>query len=265
MLETLLRHDRALVACALATLTALAWLALLQGAGTGMSPAAMTTWHFSPPHVTPAPGAWDASYALTMLAMWWVMMIAMMVPGAAPMILLYARVAHQARHVSAPGSTLGPTFAFAAGYLACWLGFSVAAVMLQFGLESAGLLDGMTMWSTARWLTAALLVAAGIYQLSPLKSGCLHHCRSPAAFLAQHQRPGARGAFRLGLMHGAYCVGCCWVLMLLLSAAGIMNLIWIVGLSALVLVEKLAPFGAALRKPLAALLLLAGAIVAALP
>jgi predicted metal-binding membrane protein len=258
LLETLLRHDRAIIASALALLTALAWLALLQGAGTGMNPAAMTTWQFPPPRVTLAPGAWSAGYALTMLAMWWVMMIAMMVPSAAPMILLYARVVRHAPGQSAPQDALGAAAAFAAGYLVCWLAFSMLAVGLQLALERAGLIDGMMMWSTTRSLTAALLLAAGLYQLSPLKSACLDHCRSPAAFLAQHRRPGKRGALHLGLVHGAYCVGCCWVLMLLLFAAGIMNLVWIAGLAILVLGEKLLPFGPRLARLTAGLLIAAG-------
>ena len=265
MLETLLRHDRAIIATALGLLTALAWLALLQGPGTGMSATAMTTWQFPPPRVTPAPGAWNAAYWLTMLTMWWVMMVAMMTPSAAPMILLYARVARYAPGQSASDGALGSTAAFAAGYLVCWLGFSLLAVGLQFALESRGLLDGMTMWSVNAWLTGALFIAAALYQLSPLKAACLTHCRSPAAFLARHRRPGTQGGFRLGLIHGAYCVGCCWVLMLLLFAAGIMNLVWIAGLAIFVLAEKLLPFGARLAAVTAGLLAAAGlyAILAA--
>jgi predicted metal-binding membrane protein len=258
MIETLLRHDRAIIATALALLTALAWLALLQGAGTRMSATAMTTWQFPPPRVTPEPGVWNAVYWLTMLTMWWVMMVAMMTPSAAPMILLYARVARQAPGQSAPDRALGPSAAFAAGYLVCWLGFSVVAVALQFALERLGLVDGMTMWSVNAWLTGALFLAAALYQLSPLKAGCLTHCRSPAAFLARHRRPGTRGVFRLGLIHGAYCVGCCWVLMLLLFAAGIMNLVWIAGLAIFVLVEKVSPFAARLAPLTAGLLAAAG-------
>jgi predicted metal-binding membrane protein len=255
----LLRHERAIVAGALLLITVLAWAALLQGAGTGMSVAAMTTWRFPPPRVMPAPGAWDIGYWLTMLAMWWVMMVAMMVPSAAPMILLYARVARGAPAGQAdPRTALGSSAAFTAGYLACWLGFSALAVALQAALERLRLLDGMTMWSVNRWLTGGLLIAAGLYQLSPIKQACLAHCRSPAAFLAHHRRPGARGAFRLGLIHGSYCIGCCWVLMLLLLAAGIMNLVWIVGLAALVLAEKLVPFGRRLAPITAGLLAAAG-------
>jgi predicted metal-binding membrane protein len=112
-------------------------------------------------------------------------------------------------------------------------------------------------------LTAGLLLAAGLYQLSPVKMACLAQCRSPAEFLARHWRPGRTGAFRLGLEHGAYCLGCCWALMLLLFAAGIMNLVWIVGLSALVLAEKLAPVGGALAKAIAVLLLVGAAALVA--
>lgn len=258
MIETVLRHERTLIASALALLAALAWLAVLQGAGTGMSPVAMTTWQFPPPRVVPVPGDWNAAYALIMLAMWWIMMIAMMVPSAAPMILLYVRVA---RHASGPRVSrqgVGPVAVFAAGYLICWLGFSSAAVGLQFALERAGLTDPAMMWSATPRFTAAVLIAAGLYQLSPVKATCLQHCRSPAAFFARHLHPGTLGALRLGLIHGGYCVGCCWVLMLLLFAGGIMNLVWIVGLAILVLMEKLLPFGARLAPLTAGLLVGAG-------
>jgi predicted metal-binding membrane protein len=229
-----------------------------------MSTIAMTTWQFPPPRPSMTmQGAWSPAYWLTMLIMWWVMMIAMMVPSAAPMILLYARVfRHGQARGQIPGA-LAPTAVFAAGYLLCWLGFSVLATSLQFALEHYGLLHGMMMWSTDRWLTAGLLAAAGLYQLSPLKTTCLAQCRSPTEFLARHWRPGRVGAFRMGIAHGAYCLGCCWALMLLLFAAGIMNLVWIAGLSILVLIEKLAPFGGALTKPLAVLLLLGAAALVA--
>jgi predicted metal-binding membrane protein len=260
-----LRRERVIVWIALAILTLLAWLWVFVGAGTGMSIIAMTTWQFPPPRPSIiAPGDWAPAYWLTMLGMWWVMMIAMMVPSAAPMILLHARVAcHGQERGGVPGRA--STAAFVAGYLACWLGFSAIATLLQFGLERFGLLDGMMMWSTERWLTAGLLIGTGLYQLSPLKTVCLTQCRSPAEFLARHWRPGRLGAFRLGVRHGAYCLGCCWALMLLLFAAGIMNLLWIAGLSILVLLEKLAPFGAALTKPLAVLLLFAGAALLVFP
>jgi len=261
--ERIVRREQLVIALGLITITALAWLYVAMGAGTGMSTVAMTTWQFPPPHpATMKPAAWDGAYWLTILVMWWVMMIAMMIPSAAPMILLYARVVrHGQARGQIPGSLVPTTF-FAGGYLACWLGFSALATALQFTLERAGLVHGMWMWSTSRWLTAGLLVAAGLFQLTPLKAACLEHCRAPAAFLSHHWQPGRLGAFRLGVVHGAYCLGCCWALMLLLFAAGIMNLVWIAGLAILVLIEKLAPFGARLAPLTAALLLGAGAYVA---
>ncbi len=262
--ERIVRREQLLVGFGLASLTLLAWIYVLLGAGTGMSMLAMSTWQFPPPKPAMSmAGDWNAAYWLTMLAMWWVMMIAMMIPSAAPMILLYARVFRRGQsRGQISGTTLVPTAAFAAGYLACWLAFSVLATALQFALEQVGLVHGMLMWSTDRWLTAGLLIAAGVFQLSPLKATCLAHCRSPAEFLSRHWREGRLGAFRLGIVHGAYCLGCCWALMLLLFAAGIMNLVWIAGLAVLVLIEKLAPFGARLSPAIAAALIAAGLYVA---
>ncbi len=262
--ERSVRREQLLVGFGLASLTLLAWLYVLLGAGTGMSMLAMSTWQFPPPKPAMSmAGDWNAAYWLTMLAMWWVMMIAMMIPSAAPMILLYARVFRRGQsRGQISGTTLVPTAAFAAGYLACWLAFSVLATALQFALEQVGLVHGMLMRSTDRWLTAGLLIAAGVFQLSPLKATCLAHCRSPAEFLSRHWRAGRLGAFRLGIVHGAYCLGCCWALMLLLFAAGIMNLVWIAGLAVLVLIEKLAPFGARLSPAIAAALIAAGLYVA---
>ena len=169
-----------------------------------------------------------------LVAMWWVMMVAMMIPAAAPTILLYA---HVHRHSNGPELT-PPTAAFLAGYLACWFGFSVIAA----GLQSL-LISPMSMALDSRGAKAGLLLAAGIYQLSPFKQSCLSHCRSPAIFLSRHYRPGALGAYRLGVLHGAYCVGCCWLLMTLLFVGGVMNLVWVIGLTLLVAGEKLLPGG----------------------
>lgn len=201
----------------LAALILLAWAYLLSGAGmpamSGMAP--------------------SPAFA-TLVTMWWVMMVAMMIPAAAPTILLYA---HVHRHSNGPELT-PPTAAFLAGYLACWLGFSVIAA----GLQSL-LISPMSMALDSRGAQAGLVLAAGIYQLSPFKQSCLSHCRSPAIFLSRHYRPGALGAYRLGMLHGAYCVGCCWLLMALLFVGGVMNLIWVVGLTLLVAGEKLLPGG----------------------
>lgn len=241
--ERLIRRDRAITLSGLIALTLLSWVYVLTGAGTGMSTIAMTTWAFPPPVMSGMEVAWDPAYAIIMLLMWWVMMIAMMTPSAAPMILLYARVA---RHAQAKGRIrpgILPTFIFALGYLLIWFLFSVAATAAQWALEKAGMVHVMLMWSTSATLTALLLIAAGLFQFSSLKAQCLQHCRAPADYLSRHWRPGRAGAFRMGLVHGAYCLGCCWVLMALLFAGGIMNLVWIAGLAIVVLIEKLAPWG----------------------
>jgi predicted metal-binding membrane protein len=187
--------------------------------------------------------AWGFATWALMIAMWWIMMIAMMTPSAAPTILLYA---HVHRHALAQGQVqdkLAPTGAFAAGYLLVWFGFAAAAVTLHWALERAGLVSAMLMGSQSRWLSGAVLITAGLYQLSPLKNVCLAHCRTPASFLSRHWRPHVLGALRLGAMHGAYCVGCCWMLMALLFVGGVMNLTWIAALAILVLIEKALPLG----------------------
>jgi predicted metal-binding membrane protein len=241
--ERVLRRDRVVVAGGLAAIVLLAWLFVLDGAGTGMSVRAMSTWRFPPPLLPAANEMWPAAYWLVMLAMWWVMMIAMMVPSAAPAILLYARVARHAEAQGQPAQAVVPVAWFAAGYLLAWLAFSLAAVLVQWGLERLGLMHRMMMWSVDAWLSGAILVAAGLYQLSPFKERCLRHCRSPAQFLAHHWRSGRAGALHLGAAHGLYCVGCCVMLMALLLVGGIMNLFWIAAIAIVVLVEKLAPAG----------------------
>jgi len=185
--------------------------------------------------------AWTPVDAVLMFLMWVVMMVGMMVPSAAPMTLLYASVARQAR---AQGSPLAPTAVFVAGYLLMWAVFSAFATAAQWGLERAALVSP-AMVATSPVLGAGLLVMAGIYQLTPFKGACLRHCRSPVHLLAERWREGARGALRMGLEHGAYCLGCCWALMALLFVGGVMNLLWVATIALFVLVEKLVPHGAA--------------------
>jgi predicted metal-binding membrane protein len=188
--------------------------------------------------------------------MWWIMMIAMMTPSAAPLVLLYGRVArHHAAGDPPAGAAIAPAAFLAVGYLLVWLLFSVAAATVQALLQPAGLISGMMLWSKTAALSATVLAAAGLYQLSPLKQSCLQHCRAPAQFLVSHWRPGRTGALLLGMRHGAYCVGCCWLLMALLLVGGVMNLAWIVVLTLFVLVEKLAPSGATIGRWSGALLL----------
>ena len=235
-LETVLRRDRAIVMTTLVVVTALSWLWVVLGAGMGMSAIEMTRMSRD---MLMTPALWTPAYAALMFSMWWVMMVAMMLPSAAPMILLFARVS---RRESAAEQPWAPSSAFAAGYLAVWGGFSVVATGLQWGLEKVGLLSGM-MATTAPWLGAAILIAAGVWQFAPLKHACLRHCRSPISFLVERWRAGRSGAFRMGLKHGAYCLVCCWFLMALLFFGGVMNLWWIGGLAAYVLMEKVLPMG----------------------
>jgi predicted metal-binding membrane protein len=244
--EAALRRQRALTLAALVLLTLLAWGWLAAGAGMGMAaqawlpfaPRAAGSMSAMAGMAMPAPGDWSLGELLLAVSMWWVMMVAMMLPAAGPTILLYARaaVAQKAAAHPAPGF-------FLAGYLLVWGVFSLAAAGLQDTLQLAGELAPMTLDSTARWLSAAFLLAAGAYQLSPFKDACLAHCRSPAAFLARHYRPGRAGALRMGAIHGAWCLGCCWLLMALLFVGGVMNLAWIALLSLLVAGEKLLPGG----------------------
>jgi len=258
--EALLRRDRLIVGAGLIVICLLGWLYVVAGAGTGMSTAAMSTWQFPPPaHTNGAAAPWGSSYWIVMALMWWVMMIAMMVPSAAPMILLYAQVHRHAQNKSHTDNPGIPTAAFVGGYLLAWLVFSLAATSLQWSLEQGGLVHAMMMWSTNSVLSGSFLMAAGIYQLSPLKRVCLKNCRSPADFLSRRWRNGRFGAVRMGLEHGLYCVGCCWFLMALLFVGGIMNLVWIAGLAIFVLIEKLGPFGYTIGRAFGFLMIASGA------
>lgn len=222
-LERALRRDRVLVAAGLVVVIAGAWAYTLAGAGMEMGmPSAAST----------------ATLALT-FAMWWVMMAAMMLPAAAPTVLLFAAVN---RKSGERGHPIVPTGMFAAGYVVAWGGFSAVATLAQVAMERGGLLTPM-LSSTGAYLGAALLIGAGVYQMTPLKDACLRHCRAPHDFIARRWRRGSAGALRMGLEHGAFCLGCCWVLMGLLFYGGVMSPLWIGGLALYVLVEKLAPAG----------------------
>ena len=181
---------------------------------------------------------WDLRHLLLLWAMWTVMMIGMMLPSAGPLVLLYGAAARR----SSPQTSARQTYLLAAGYVAAWTMFSLGATALQRALASLLLLSPMMEAANPR-IGAALLIVAGVYQWTPLKDTCLHACQSPIGFLMGRWRNGAMGALRMGFEHGLYCVGCCWALMLLLFAGGVMNVVVIVGLTALVALEKLAPFG----------------------
>jgi predicted metal-binding membrane protein len=232
------RYDRAIVVALLIVVILVSWAYLLFGVE--MPGAEMMPMPGMPDMMMPmGPPEWTASYVALMLVMWIVMMTAMMLTSAAPMLLFYDRIARQ----RAAGSTaIGPTSLFALGYLVVWLAFSVVAVGLQFAFDRASLLSPM-METTSAALAGVILVAAGVYQWTPLKQACLRNCRSPLDFVMTRWQGGPSGAFRMGLVHGTYCLGCCWVLMLLLFVGGVMNFAWIAAIALFVLVEKLAPAG----------------------
>lgn len=167
-----------------------------------------------------------------LVAMWWLMMLAMMLPSATPAILLYAKV----RQTRSDDAAIAQTWVFLAGYLAVWFVFSLVAALAQSLVADS---SSMALQSNAA--ISAVLILAGVYQVSPFKSACVSQCRSPGQFISRNWRPGWDGAVRLGVIHGAYCVGCCWMLMTLLLIGGVMNLLWVIALSVLVAGEKLLP------------------------
>ena len=237
-LERILKRDRLVVIAGLAAVASLAWAHTLAGVGMGMNAFQMTGMSDAGA-TSVSPVAWSPARALVVFAMWLIMMIAMMLPSAAPVVLLFAAIARKRR---TPARAEVGAAAFVAGYLAIWAVFSAGAALAQWAFEMSRLLTPM-MQSTSAAFDGALLLAAGVYQLTPFKRACLRTCRSPLGFLMSRWRTGCSAVFGMGLEHGAYCVGCCWALMLLLFAGGVMNLSVIAALTAFVAVEKLAPFG----------------------
>jgi predicted metal-binding membrane protein len=213
------------------------------------------------PGMTMAPmlEPWTERDAALMFAMWWVMMVGMMLPSAAPMTLTLATVNSRRRE---RGSPYVPTAFFVAGYLLAWGGFSLAATLAQWALERAALMTPM-MRTSSPLFGAALFVAAGVYQLTPLKHACLNRCRSPLAFVLGHWRDGALGALLMGAEHGAFCLGCCALLMTLLFVGGIMNLLWVAAIAVFVLLEKVVPAGETVARAAGVLAIGFGAWMAA--
>jgi predicted metal-binding membrane protein len=173
------------------------------------------------------------------VAIWWAMMPGMILPSAAPMILTFASIN---RHKRQRGQPFVPTMVFTSGYLIAWGLFGIFATLADWGLERAALISPIA-GRLSPMAGAVVVIAAGIYQLTPLKSVCLNHCRSPFDFVLNHWRSSASGALRMGLEHGLYCLACCWFLMALLFAAGIMSLLWMAAITVFVFVEKLFPAG----------------------
>ena len=252
-----LDRDRLILLIGLATVVLLAWGWLLVGSGMESSAIEMTAmagmdgWLMQP-------AIWTTEYAFLIFFMWWVMMVAMMLPSATPALLLFDRVSHSDKSDATPAVR---TALFGMGYILAWGLFSVVATATQWGFESARLLSPM-LETPHRWLGAGILAAAGLWQLTPIKAACLRQCRSPLSFLTGHWRGGRVGALRMGLLHGTFCLGCCWFLMLLLFFGGVMNLYWIVGLAIFVLLEKTTRIGHWLTR-ITGIALLAGAALVA--
>lgn len=238
-LEATLRRDRLYVLAALVAVGLLAWVYLVDMAA-GMDPGALTRLE-----------PWTLRHFVMMFGMWAIMMVGMMAPSVAPVVLIHARVCRRR------AGRVAPTGSFLLGYLVVWTAYSLGATGLQWGLAHLALSSPM-MAGTSAPFGGAVLVAAGLYQLTPWKYACLEHCRSPLDYVAHHWRDGALGALRMGLGHGAYCVGCCWSLMLVLFVVGIMDLLWVAAIAGFVLLEKVAPAGGHIARTAAAALIIAG-------
>ncbi len=230
-LEAVFKRDRTIVISGIAGVSVLAWAYMFYLAW-GMKNMDMGM-QMSMPQMQP----WGAVDFLLMFVMWVVMMVAMMVPSVTPMVLMFATVSRKRREQQAPFVSTG---VFLLGYLVAWTWYSALATLGQWGLHTAGLLSPM-MVSTSPILGGTLLLVAGIFQFTPLKYACLTRCRSPLGFLLNEWREGTRGAFIMGLRNGNYCVVCCWALMSLMFAAGVMSLLWMAIIAAFVLVEKVVP------------------------
>jgi predicted metal-binding membrane protein len=231
----MLRRDRAVVIAAVLVVSALAWGHVLWSAEASRAHGDMAM----------SPGRWTmAGAAATTFVMWWVMMIAMMVPSAAPVVLLFAALTRMQRERETPTV---PAAIFLAGYLVAWGGFSLLATAAQWALDTSGLLSAMLL-ATSAPLGGAILLGAGLYQFTPVKRACLRHCQNPVMFLTRHWRQGRGGALAIGVRHGAYCVGCCWLVMALLFVGGVMNVLWIAGIAVYVGLEKLLPRARWLRR-----------------
>ncbi|MEX0301659.1 MAG: DUF2182 domain-containing protein [Leisingera sp.] len=260
--ERLARHDQAVVLGAAGFVVLLSALYTVFGVGMDMSAVEMTRMArpIGEPMQMGGQSVWTPAYAVLIFLMWWVMMIAMMTPSAAPVLLLFTAIKKAgARPDQAPLLSL----LFLSGYLLSWGVFSITATAMQWGLETVGLSDGLMMSLNSRALAGALLLAAGAYQFTPYKHACLTHCRLPVQFLTAHNRTGLAGAVLMGAHHGLFCLGCCWALMLLLFAGGIMNLYWIAGLALYVLAEKRFARGRLFTRAAGGLLILAGSYVLA--
>ena len=244
--ESFIQRDKVITIIAIAILVGATFTYTVLGVGMNMSAIQMTPGlgqsQMSMPNMSAmrnmaaTPAVWSFNYSVLMFFMWWTMMIAMMLPSASPMILLYTALIRRTKKAK---SIIRQVTSFICGYLLAWAAFSLSAAALQSQLELRDWMSPMMMEATNIYLAAGILIAAGVYQLTPLKTVCLEKCRQPASFLANYKNTWVNSPLRIGLVHGFYCVGCCWFLMGLLFFGGIMNLYWIVGLIIFVAIEKL--------------------------
>ena len=246
-METVLRRERLIIGGCLAAMVVLAWLYLVE-AKTAMPDMDMPGMVMLDLH------EWGPTTVLLLFVMWAVMMVAMMVPSAAPMILAFLTVNQRRQTANRP---LVPVAIFVFGYVAVWTAFSAVATLAEWGLHQAAMLS-TTMTTTSRALNGALLIAAGVFQWTPMKRACLKGCRSPLSFLMSEWREGTAGVFVMGLRHGAYCVGCCWFLMALLFVTGVMNLLWVAAIALFVMAEKISAKGELLAHVAGVALIIAG-------
>jgi predicted metal-binding membrane protein len=237
--ETVLRRDRAVVLAGLVSIVLLSWAYIIYLARDMANMMNMSNANLGMGMAMPAIQPWGAVDYLLMFIMWSVMMFAMMTPSAAPMVLMYTRISRGQQAALQP---VWGTAVFFFGYLLVWTAFSAVATLAQGGLHAATLLSSM-METTSPVLGGIILIAAGVFQFTPLKYACLSHCRTPLGYFMTEWREGKRGALVMGVRHGAYCVGCCWLLMALLFVAGVMNLFWIAVIAAYILAEKVLPGG----------------------
>jgi predicted metal-binding membrane protein len=252
-LESALRRDRAIVITGVVALVAVSWLYLLRMAGD----MAEMQRHAAMGMAMPSMQSWSGVELLLLFVMWAVMMVAMMTPSATPMVLMFSAMNRRRAEQRGP---IVRTGLFVLGYLTAWVAYSAAAAIAQWALHGLAVLS-TAMVSTSPYLGGGLLLAAGIFQWTPLKRACLTRCRSPMGFLMTEWREGRAGALIMGFRHGVYCVGCCWVLMALLFVAGVMNLLWVAAIAAFVLVEKVVPAGERVGQVAGVILALAGVAV----
>ncbi len=239
-LDKLATQDRKIVVLGLFSVAAIGWIYMFYMAW------AMQNMHIVDMWMPPRGGSrpWTTWDFFMLFLMWLTMMLAMMTPSAAPMVLMFSTVNKNKRSKQQPYSS---TFIFLLGYLVAWAIFSIVASAIQWPLHESGLLNPM-MNSRSYLMSGGILVIAGLYQWTPLKNACLKQCRTPLGFLMTAWKDGHFGAFRMGLHHGLFCVGCCWALMAILFAVGVMNMLWVVLITIFVLLEKILPFSITLLR-----------------